>query len=216
MIDFAKARRNMVDCQVRPADVTHRDVLAAMDTVERERFLPDAARPVAYLDREVDVGEGRLLLTPMLLARLVQALDVKKTDRVLDVACGLGYSTAILAELAGEAVGVDSASALVAQASARLGAAGVTNARIVASPLDKPPAGASFDAILVNGAVETIPQAWMDALADGGRLACVRGSGRAARAVLRTRNGATYGERVLFDAAAPVLRELAAKPEFAF
>lgn len=217
MNDFAKARRYMVDCQVRPADVTDHAVIAAFDTVERERFVPDAARSIAYLDRAIDVGEGRALLPPMLLAKLVQALDLKKTDRAIDLACGLGYSTAILAELCAHATGIEASAGLASQAASCLSAAGVGNAIAIAGVFDRPVAPAGpVDAMLVNGAVETTPQGWLEALSDGGRIACVKRVRGVGRAVLLTRVGDALFERALFDASAPELSELRPKPEFAF
>jgi protein-L-isoaspartate(D-aspartate) O-methyltransferase len=178
--------------------------------------VPDGARSVAYLDRLLDVGEGRELLAPMTFARLVQALAIRPRDRVLDIACGLGYSTAVLARLAESVTGVESKPVLAQEAAARLAAAGVANAAVVAGPLSEPPAKGPYDAIMVNGAVESVPALWIAALGQGGRLAYVRGAGRSACAVLIARSGSGTSERVLFDAAAPVLAELRKKTEFAF
>lgn len=217
MIDFAKARRNMVDCQVRPSDVTDHALLAAMDAVERERFLPDDARPIAYLDRQLPVGAGRVLLTPMVLARLLQALQPAKNQRAVDLACGLGYSTALLAELTQTVVGVETDQQLARDAQARLSAAGVSNAKVVVAPLANPPAqGGPVDLMLVNGLVEVVPPSWLEAIKEGGRVACVRRESGGGRAVLLTRIGAGFSERILFDASAPPLPEFQHKPEFAF
>lgn len=217
MIDFVKARRNMVDCQVRPSDVTDHAVLAAFDKVERERFLPDEAKPIAYLDRQLPVGGGRVLLAPMVLARLVQALQPRKTEKAVDLACGLGYSTALLAELTESVVGVEASQALANEAQARLSAQGVANAKVIVAPLANPPAqGGPADVMLVNGLVEVAPTSWLEAIADGGRVACVKLEGGSGRAVLLTRIGAEFSEQILFDATAPALPEFQRKPEFAF
>jgi len=217
MNDFAKARRYMVDCQVRTADVTDHAVIAAFDAVERERFAPAAARDIAYLDRALDVGEGRAMLPPMLLARLVQLLKLTKSDRVIDLGCALGYSTAILADIAGEAIGIEASGALAGEAAARLAAAGVANATAATgSFLDPALAGKPADAMLVNGAFEIIPDGWIKALADGGRIAGVQMSGGVGRAALLTRAGDELTVQSLFDAAAPVLPDLRRKAEFAF
>ncbi|WP_342362301.1 protein-L-isoaspartate O-methyltransferase [Terrarubrum flagellatum] len=216
MTDFAKARRYMVDCQLRPFDITDHRLLAAFDEVERERFLPDEARAVAYLDRLVDVGEGRRLLTPMTLARLIQALALKGTEQVVDVACGLGYSTAVLARLAEKVTGVESSATLAQGASARLAASGVTNATVVQSALGQPPSlPGPVDAILINGAVDVIPAAWASALKEGGRIAFIRAD-QPGRAALATKIGGALAERVLLDASAPALPEFARPVEFAF
>ncbi|MET0605420.1 MAG: protein-L-isoaspartate O-methyltransferase [Beijerinckiaceae bacterium] len=217
MNDFARARRNMVDCQIRPSDVTDHLVLAAFDGVERERFLPDEAKPIAYLDRQIAVGCGRELLTPMTFARMTQALTLTPKDKVLDIACGLGYSTAVLAALAGKVVGLECEAPLAEEAARRLEAAGIANATAVVGDLEQPPAAlAPFNAIMVNGALEMTPDSWLARLAEGGRLACVMGVGRSAQAILLTKSGSRISQRILFDTVAPALARFRKKPEFAF
>jgi protein-L-isoaspartate(D-aspartate) O-methyltransferase len=219
MIDFAAARRMMVDGQVRPADVTDRRLLGAMLELPRERFLPDDRAPLAYLDRDVPVGEPgapvRHLLKPMVLAKLIHAAEIAETDRVLDVGCATGYSTALLARLAGFAVGLEEDELLARQAAEAL--AGVVNARIVAGPLVGGwPSDGPYDAIVLQGSTEIAPASLLDQLKDGGRLTCVLGRGAGAKAMLYRRIEGELSGRAIFDAAAPPLPGFSRPPAFVF
>jgi protein-L-isoaspartate(D-aspartate) O-methyltransferase len=219
MMDFAEARRMMVDGQVRTSDVTDRELIAAMLDVPRERFVPPAQATIAYLDRDIplEAKNRRALLKPMVLAKLIQAAEIGPTDRVLDVACGSGYSSAILARLAGQVVALDDDAALVRGCSDVLGSLGVANASAVCGPLAAgwPPL-APYDVILVNGAMEVEPRELFRQLKDGGRLVGVFGSGPSGRAMAYLLERGDVGGRVLFDAAAPLLSDFTAKPAFVF
>ena len=214
MVDFAAARRNMVEGQIRPADVTDLRIQSAMFDVPRERFVPNAE--LAYLDIDIPLAEGaqaRRLLKPVVIGRLLQALAPAPADRALDVACGTGYSAALLASLSGEVIAVEDDLALVKQAQKNLG----SGVKVVAGPLNLGwPAGGPYDVILLNGATEVVPESLFSQLRDGGRLACVLGTGRAGRAMLYLRSGSEVGGRPLFDAAAPLLPGFAKTPEFTF
>ncbi|MFH6786373.1 MULTISPECIES: protein-L-isoaspartate O-methyltransferase family protein [Methylobacterium] len=217
MLDYAQARRLMVDCQLRTFDVTDIALLDAFDAVPRERFLPADRAAFAYIDQPQAVGtedgETRFMPAPMVLARLIQALSLKPGNRVLDVGSGLGYGAAILHRLGVEVVALESLPGLAAAARETLGG-GVT---VETGPLDKGAAGhGPYDAILVEGQVEQRPQALLDQLADGGRLACVQGQGRPAKATLWVRSGDAFGSRPLFDATLPPLRAFAVEAGFAF
>ena len=219
MLDFAQARRTMVDCQVRPSDVTDRAVLAALAEVPRELFVPPDRAALAYSDLDVPIGQGsgrRFVLNPAVVARLVQALDVEAGTRALDVAGGYGYSAALLTGLGCTVTMLESDGSLADEARARLGRAGAT-AAVELGPLDGGcPGRAPFDLILVNGAVEVRPTALLDQLGPGGRLACLVRNGRQGQAMLYVKSGETVGERVLFDYAAPVLAEFGKAPAFRF
>jgi protein-L-isoaspartate(D-aspartate) O-methyltransferase len=219
MVDFAQARRTMVDSQLRTFDVNDIPLLDAMDSVPRERFVIPGREGLAYIDQDLlvsDTPERRFMLAPMVLARMIQSLEVERGMRVLDVACGLGYSTAVLCELGADVVALESNDVLAAAARERLAAVGA-RAAVVSGALEQGcPDYAPYRAILVNGAVEVRPDGLLQQLAEGGRLVCVQGRGRSAKATLYVRAGQAFGLRNLFDAAAPVLAPFEAEAGFVF
>ncbi len=165
------------------------------------------------------VGEGaagaRRLLKPMVLAKLMQAADLSGTDRVLDVGCATGYAAALLARVAGQVVALEQDAALAQAARASLAA--LPNVGVQSGPLTEGwPQGGPYDAILLEGATEFVPQALFRQLKEGGRLVCVLGSGPGAKAMLYRRSGDDTGGRAVFDAAAPLLPGFVKPPEFAF
>lgn len=222
MSSFAAARRNMVDCQLRTFDVSDRAVLAAMGELPRELFSPPAGQSLAYLDRTVtlsgDADDARVMLAPMLLARLVQALEIQASSRALDVGGGLGYSAALLARLGAQVTLLEPRTDLAD--AARQGLARLDLGRRVTFASGPLEAGAAehapFDAILIDGAVEDEPSALLRQLVDGGRLACVVGAGSGGKACIFLRSGDSFGRRTLFDAAAPVLAAFRRAPAFTF
>jgi len=206
MIDFAAAREAMVDRQVRTADVTLYPIIEAMLAVPREDFVPPAYRPVAYLGEHVPIAPGRVLLDPRVFAKLLDAVNPGPSDLVLDLGCGYGYSTAVIGRMAEAVVALEEDPDLAAEAEALLGAHSVDNAVVQTGPLAAgDPGHGPFDAVLVEGAVETLPDAITGQVKPGGRIAAVFavGAGGQARLGLRTEQGVTW--RRLFDAAAPVL-----------
>jgi protein-L-isoaspartate(D-aspartate) O-methyltransferase len=219
MVDFAQARRTMVDSQVRPSDVTDLKLIAAMLEVPREQFVPAARRAVAYLDMDVPVDgqSGRALLKPMVLSKLLQAAGVGEGDRVLDVGCTTGYAAAVLAKLAGQVVALEEDIALARIAGETLAASGVTNVSVVSGPLHKGwERDAPYDVILVEGASEVVPAALLAQLKDGGRLVAVIGSGPMGKATIyRSAGGGATGQ-TLFDATAPLLPGFARPAAFVF
>jgi protein-L-isoaspartate(D-aspartate) O-methyltransferase len=217
MIDLTHARRMMVDCQVRPADVTDRDLLAAMLEIPRERFVPAARASVAYLDRDLAVDPKRALLKPMVLARLIQAADVKLTDRVIDVAGGTGYSSAILVRLAAAVTALEDDAERSRRCADTLTQVGAGSVTAVCGPLDAGwPAGAPYDVILVNGACEVEPHGLLAQLNEGGRLVAVMGTGPDGKAMLFRKDRGEIGNRALFDATAPALPAFVKAPAFVF
>jgi protein-L-isoaspartate(D-aspartate) O-methyltransferase len=218
MTDFAALRRTMVDGQVRTADVTDLRLLAAMLDLPRERFFPDEKAQLAYLDIDVPVGAPgqpvRRLMKPMVLAKLIQAAAVAETDQVLDVGCATGYGAALLATLAGSVVALEEDAGLARQASAALSS---PNAKVVTGPLSRGyAAGAPYDVILLEGAIEVVPQSLSDQLKEGGRLLCVQGRGAEGKAMLYRRIDGDFSGRVVFDAAAATLPGFAKPAAFVF
>jgi protein-L-isoaspartate(D-aspartate) O-methyltransferase len=218
MRPFSQLRRAMVDSQLRTYDVNQPRLVAAMETVERERFLPVERRAVAYADQAVAVSPARRMPTPMVFARMVQALDLAPGEQALDVACGLGYSSAVLAAMGARVVALEDDAALAAAASERLrGAlgAGVVPVRVGPLPLGAP-YDAPFDAILVGGALNAAPAGLFAQLRDGGRLVCVMGEGRSGRITLFRRTGAHVSDATVLEAAAPALPAFDPEPGFVF
>lgn len=216
MVDTAQARRAMVDSQVRPNDVTDLRIIAAMLEVPRERFLPAARQSTAYLDRDAPVGEtGRALLKPMVLAKLVQAAEVAPGDRVLDIGCASGYSSAILGRLAASVTALEQDAALARMASDAL--AGSGNVKVASGALTAGWADAApYDAILLQGAVEFLPGSLLAQLGEGGRLVAIIGRGPLGKATLYRMAGGHASASPLFDAAAPMLPGFVKPPAFVF
>ena len=193
MSGFSTARQKMVDGQVRPSDVTDIRIIDAMLAVPREAFVPDNKRALAYLDLDLDVTEagsaGRFLIKPVVLAKMLQAAEIKSTDHVLVVGCASGYAAAVIAKFAGK----------------------VTSAAAAGDPANAP-----FDVIVLNGATEIVPETLYGQLGDGGRLVGVFAMSQPARATIVTRSHGDFGNRALFDAAAPVLPGMERLPAFVF
>lgn len=217
-MDFAAARANMVDCQLRTNKVSDLRLLHAFETIPRELFVPEAQRPVAYVDEDLEVSSGRYLVEPMVLARLVQAADIEPDDVVLEIGSGSGYGTAILSHLAATTVALESAPDLAALAAAAHSELGIDNVLAVEGPLHEGyPDQAPYNVIVVNGAVAEVPASLADQLADGGRLvAVVQAQGAPGRATLMRRSGPVVSSRVLFDAATPLLPGFARPDGFVF
>lgn len=217
MFNYDEARAHMVESQVRTNDVTDPDIQRSIGGVARELFTPAAKKPLAYSDANVQTDEGRWLIRPRDFAKLVQAAAIKPTDIVLDVACGRGYSTCVLAALADTVVGLEDNDAAVEKATEMLAALDVMNAAVVKGDLK---AGASahgpFDVIFVNGAVSQIPKSWIEQLSGGGRLVVVQAYGPVGQAKVFTKVGNAVGDRIVFDAAIPTLPGFEPKAEFVF
>jgi protein-L-isoaspartate(D-aspartate) O-methyltransferase len=217
MFDAANARRLMVDGQVRTADVTDAAVLDAMLTLPRERFLPPALAQLAYVDGDIPVAKGRALLKPMVLAKLVQAARIDPGDRVLDVACATGYSSALLARLGASVVALEQDPDLARQARDALAAVGAAQVEVVTGPLTAGWAmGGPYDVIFLNGATEVAPETLGHQLKPDGRLVGVYGRAPASKAMIfHLIEGHAVG-RPIFDAAAKILPGFSAPPEFVF
>lgn len=217
-MDYAAARSNMVDSQLRTNKVTDREVVEAFETVPRELFVPDHLRGIAYVDEDLPIGNGRYLVEPMVLARLLQAAEIEPSDIVLDVGCGAGYSTAVLSRLAGTVVGLEGDPALAAQAGERLARQEIDNAVVVeGDPRGGYAKQAPYNVIVIAGAVADLPASLTDQLAEGGRLVTVKlDDSGVGRAMIARLEGGVLSDRMLFDASTPVLAGFEKKPSFAF
>ena len=221
MSGFSTARQKMVDGQVRPSDVTDARIIDAMLAVPREAFVPESKRPVAYLDLDLDVSEGgstkRFLIKPVVLAKMLQAAEIKETDRVLVVGCASGYAAAVIAKFASQVTATESDSALSARAADILSQNGCGNVAVrTATAAEGDPTGAPFDVIVLNGATEIVPERLYGQLRGGGRLVGVFAMSQPARATIVTCSHGDFGTRTLFDATAPVLPGLERLPAFVF
>ena len=207
MVDSAAVRRNMVESQVRTNKVTDRRLIAALQEIPRERFVPRAARSLAYVDEDIPVGEGRYMMEPMVIARLLQIADVQPADLALDIGCGAGYSAAVLARLCATVVAVESEADLASAASHVLAELGIDNAAVVEAPLEEGcPKQGPYDLVLFNGGVTSVPPSIANQIVDGGRAVAVVvdeegiGSG-----TLLRKTGKTLSGRAIFDANTPLL-----------
>ncbi|MCB1400946.1 MAG: protein-L-isoaspartate O-methyltransferase [Rhodobacteraceae bacterium] len=215
MQDFATRRTMMVDTQVRPNDVTKFPIIEAMLSIPREQFVPAQRREAAYIGENVPVAPGRVMLEPRTLAKMLDALDIRAADLVLDVGCGLGYSSAVIARMS-EAVVALEEEGLAEQAEAALAAQGCDNVAVVAGALTE---GAvqhgPYDVIIIEGAAEIVPQALLDQLKEGGRIACLFMEKALGVVRLGYKIDGAVAWRYAFNASAPVLPGFAAEKEFA-
>ncbi|MCU9849088.1 protein-L-isoaspartate O-methyltransferase [Defluviimonas sp. WL0024] len=206
MTDFAALRTMMVDTQVRPNDVTKFPIIEAMLSVPREAFVPGSRREAAYVGGNLAIGAGREMLEARTLAKMLDALDIQPSDLVLDIGCGLGYTTAVIARIAEAVVGVEEDPELAAQAQSRLSAEGADNAAVIEAPLA---GGAAkhgpYDAIVVEGAAETVPAAVLAQLKEGGRIACLFMEGPLGLCRIGHKADGQVTWRLAFNASAPVL-----------
>ena len=215
MSAFTARRTMMVDTQVRPSDVTRYPIIAAMLSVPREAYVPGDRREAAYVGENVDLAPGRVVLEPRTLAKILDGLDVQPGELVLDIGCGLGYSTALLARMAEAVVAVEEDETLAAEAQRTLLAQGVDNAAVVTGPLAAGSARhAPYDVITIQGGVEAIPQQVLDQLKEGGRIAAVFMEGRLGVARIGYKIDGALSWRYAFNAAAPVLPGFAATRAF--
>ena len=196
----------MVDTQVRPSDVTKFPIIDAMLAIPREDFVPAGLREAAYIGENVEIGGGRVLLEPRTFGKILDALDIQPQHVALDLGCGLGYSTAVLAHMCDFVVAVEDDADRAAEAQAILSQAGIDNAAVMEGPLPEGAAkSAPYDVIMVQGAVEEVPAALLDQLREGGRIGCIFAEGSLGVVRIGHKIDGTVNWRFAFNASAPVL-----------
>lgn len=214
MPDFASRRRMMVDTQVRPSDVTRYPIIEAILSVPREQFVPQAQQEAAYVGENLNIAPGRTLLEPRTFAKMLEALPIDTQSRVLDLAVGYGYSSAVIARLAGSVVAVEAEGPLADQAEALLATS--DRVRVLRNaPAEGAPDAAPFDVILLQGGAEAFPEALTAQLAEGGHAAVLFMEGALGVVRIGVKHQGVMRWRDLFNAAAPVVEGFTAVRSFA-
>jgi len=206
----------MVDTQVRPSDVIKFPIIDAMLSVPREAFVPSSMREAAYIGENLDIGGGRVLLEPRTLAKMLDVLDIKPTEVILDIAPGLGYSTAVLAHMAEFVIGVEDDESRAEEAQSILSEQGIDNAAIISGALAEGAAKSGpYDVIILQGAVEVLADSLLAQLKDGGRIVSIFAEGDLGVVRIGYKMDQRINWRMAFNAGAPVLTGFAKKAEFA-
>jgi len=206
MQDFVALRTMMVDTQVRPQDVTKFNIIEAMLTVAREAYLPDSLRDVAYIGENVTLDGDRVVLEPRTMGKILDALDIQPDEMVLDLGPGLGYSSALLAQLAEAVVAIEEVPGMASEAQDTLGAQGVDNVAVIEGPLALGSAKhGPFDVICIEGGVEEVPDELLEQLKDGGRIAAIFMTGALGECRIGHKLDGKLFWRMAFNATAPVL-----------
>lgn len=214
-LDFSAMRRAMVDSQLRTNAVSDPRVTAAIESVAREDFVPADRRATAYVDRAIPLSATRSMNPPLVTARLIVEAGIAPTDKVLVVGAASGYAAAVVAGLASTVVALESDAALAAEAKTQL--KGLPNVTVITGDLAKGHAkGAPYDVILVDGAIEQVPDALIRQLADSGRLAAAVLDGGVSRLSIGYKAGAGFGLDPILDADAVALPGFAKPKAFSF
>lgn len=206
MTDYAARRTVMVDTQVRPSDVTKFPIIDAMLDVPREAFVPRALREAAYMGENIDLGGGRVILEPRTLAKVLDSLDIQSNELVLDVGSALGYSAAVIARMAEAVVAVEEDADIAEEAQGLLSENGADNVIMHHGPLAQgAPEHGPYDVVVVQGAVEKLPQSLIDQIKEGGRIACLFMEGALGAVRIGYEIDGAMSWRYAFNAGAPVL-----------
>lgn len=206
MTDYKARRTMMVDTQVRPSDVTKFPIIDAMLGVPREAYVPDRMREAAYMGENLALDSDRVMLEPRTLAKMLEVLDVQPSHVALDIACGLGYSTAVLARLCDFVVAVEDDETRAEEAQSILSEQGIDNAAVMTGPLTEGAAkSAPYDIIMIQGGAEEVPHALLDQLREGGRIACVFLDGNLGVVRVGHKIDGEVNWRFAFNAGAPLL-----------
>ncbi len=215
MSDYSTRRTMMVDTQVRPSDVTKFPIIEAMLEIPREAYVPDGKRDEAYVGENLALAGGRVMLEPRTFAKLLDALDISPDEVVLDIGCGLGYSTAVIARLAEAVVAVEEDAEMAAEAQTILSANGVDNAAVINGALAEGAAKhGPYDVIMLEGAVEEMPETITEQLKEGGRIGCIFMEGALGVAKIGYKIDGKVTWRFAFNASAPILPGFGHSTEF--
>ena len=219
MSNFAIARQNMVDNQIRANKVTDPALIEAFLSIPREDFVPTGKETVAYVDEDLSLGGGRFLIEPMVLSRLLQEADIDGSDIVLDVGCCTGYSTAVISRIAASVIGIDENQDHIDTANENLAKLEIDNAGVILRDLvDGYPEQKPYSLIVINGAVEHLPEKLFEQLIDGGRLVAVikESNDKLGKAKIYTKLKNSISSRFLFDAGTPAILSFAKAQGFQF
>jgi len=216
---FETLRKAMIDSQIRPNKVIDERVISAFSSVPRELFVNKSLQAQAYLDEDIHLSGGRFIIEAMVMARLIQALQLRAEDSVMVIGAATGYTAAVLSSLVTSVIAIETRAQMVEKAQDLVASLDIGNVAIIKSRLqDGFASEAPYDAIIIEGAVECMPASLTDQLADGGRLAAVWRAENSAvgEAALWHKTGKTVTQSALFTAQVPVLDEFRAKPKFVF
>lgn len=216
---FEALRKAMVDSQIRPNKVIDDRVIAAFMSVPRERFVSKNMQNLAYIDEDIHLSGGRFIVEAMVMARIIQTLALDASQSVMLIGAGTGYTAALLSSLVESVIAIETRAQMVEKAQQAVTALDIGNVAVIKARLqDGYASEAPYDAIIIEGAVEQMPQSLLDQLADGGRLAAIwRPDGnQAGEACIWHKTGDAVTRTALFTAQVPVLDEFRAKPKFSF
>lgn len=217
MTDYAARRTMMVDTQIRPSDVTKFPIIDAMLRIPREVFVPRALREAAYIGENLSLGAGRVMLEPRTLAKMLDALDIRGDELVLDIGSALGYSAAVIARMAEAVVAVEEDADMADEAQTLLAENAADNVVVHLGPLaGGAPEHGPYDVIVIEGAAETLPDGLTAQLKDGGRIACLFMEGVLGVVRIGYKRDGHISWRFAFNASAPVLPGFARETAFAF
>ena len=216
---FDTARKAMVESQIRANKVIDEGVIAAFSDVPREIFVPKSMRDIAYVDEDISLSGGRYVMEPMVMARMIQSLELQKTDNVMSIGAGTGYGSAVLSSMVASVIAIETRAQMVEKAQQIVAGLDIGNVAVVKSRLqDGYPSEAPYQAIIIEGGVEHVPAALFEQLSEGGRLVSVlRPQGReVGEATIWEKRAGHVTSRALFTAQVPVLDEFKVKPKFTF
>ena len=206
MTDYQTRRKTMVDTQIRPSDVTKFPIIEAFLSVPREKFVPDGKREAAYIGENFKIGQSRVILEPRTLAKLLDALDIRNDELVLDIGPGLGYSSAVISPMAEVVIAVEDDSSMANEAEEILAEVGADNVVIQIGKLeDGAPEHGPYDVIILQGGVEKIPSSIVNQLKNGGRVGAIFVEEGLGTAKIGFKLNDKINWRYSFNAAAPVL-----------